>query len=117
MILSTNKLDGVNDMNTLLDAVKEIFEQSKSYQEDFFRGEESFADALLDAKGITVQEDDYYYHEDSCLKYRVYIFYKDNDLVTIGFIGHNDQYSSYQVTHLAHTPYYSGAKVYDIQPD
>ena len=35
MILSTNKLDGVNDMNTLLDAVKEILEQSKSYQEDF----------------------------------------------------------------------------------
>lgn len=117
MILSSNKLDGVNDMNTLLDTVKEIFEQSKSYQEDFFRGEESLADSLLDAKGITVQEDDYYYHEESCLKYRVYIFYKDNDLVTIGFIGHNDQYSSYQVTRLVNSPYNGCGMVYDIQPD
>lgn len=104
-------------MNTLLDAVKEIFEQSKSYQEDFFRGEESFADALLDAKGITTQEDDYYYNEDSCLKYRVYIFDKGNDRVAIGFIGHNDQYRSYQVAHLVNSPYYGGGMVYDIQPD
>jgi len=81
-------------MNTLLDAVKEIFEQSKSYQED-----------------------DYYYNEDSCLKYRVYIFDKGNDRVAIGFIGHNDQYSSYQVTHLVNSPYYGGGMVYDIQPD
>jgi hypothetical protein len=117
MFTSTNKLDGVNDMNTLLDVVKEILEQSKSYQEDFFRGEESFADALLGAKGITAQEDDYYYNEDSCLKYRVYCFDKGNDSVAIGFIGHNDQYSSYQVTHLVHSPYYGRAMVYDIQPD
>lgn len=85
MILSTNKLDGVNDMNTLLDAVKEIFEQSKSYQEVFFRGEESFADTLLDAKGISAQEDDYYYIEDGCLKYRVYIFDKGNENLAIKF--------------------------------
>ena len=117
MILSTNKLDGVNDMNTLLDAVKEIFEQSKSYQEDFFRGEESLADALLDAKGITAQEDDYYYHEESCLKYRVYVFDNGNDSIAIAFIGHNDQYSSYSETVLVDSPYYGGVKIYDIQPD
>lgn len=117
MIISTNKLDGVNDMNTLLADVKETFEQSKSYQEDFFRGEESLADAVLDAKGITAQEDDYYYHEESCLKYRVYVFSKGNDSIAIAFIGHNDHYSSYQVTQFVNYPYYGCGKIYDIQPD
>ena len=37
--------------------------------------------------------------------------------MAIGFIGHNDQYSSYQVTHIVHSPYYGRAMVYDIQPD
>ena len=104
-------------MNTLLDEVKEIFEQSKSYQEDFFRGEESLADALLDAKGISFEEDDYYYHEESCLKYRVYVFSKGNDRVAIAFIGHNDQYSSYQVTRRVNVPYRGWDMVYDVQPD
>ncbi len=97
--------------------LKKSLNKANLIKKIFSSSEESFVDALLDAKGITVQEDDYYYHEESCLKYRVYIFYKNNDLVTIGFIGHNDQYSSYQVTRLVNYTYYGCGMVYDIQPD